>query len=89
MTSQWPCLSPILDGWHPVTVAGPRRSCTGLPLTTDRLQRRVYLFEVEQAAQALIAVKNQGDHVIGSHLQQAVEKALKASAAQLIARFPR
>ncbi len=28
---------------HPVTVAGPRRSLTGLPLTTDRLlRRRVY-----------------------------------------------
>src|SRR5262245_28654980 len=29
-------------GFHPVTVAGPRRLLTGLPLTTDRCWRAVY-----------------------------------------------
>jgi hypothetical protein len=33
MTPQWPCLGHLLLG--PVTVAGPRRLLTGLPLTTD------------------------------------------------------
>src|SRR5215216_3962083 len=27
------------DASHPVTVAGPRRSCTGLPFTTGRMWR--------------------------------------------------
>ena len=30
------------DVLDPVTVAGPRRFLTGLPLTTDRLRARVY-----------------------------------------------
>jgi hypothetical protein len=36
VSSQWltRCACGFLD---PVTVAGPRRSCTGLPLTTDRI----------------------------------------------------
>jgi HEPN domain-containing protein len=41
------------------------------------------------AAQALIATKDQADHVIGFHLQQAVEKALKAALAERMIEIPR
>lgn len=41
------------------------------------------------AAQALIASENQADHVIGFHLQQAVEKALKAVLADRAVEIPR
>jgi HEPN domain-containing protein len=41
------------------------------------------------AAQALIGTENQADHVIGFHLQQAVEKALKAVLADRAIEIPR
>lgn len=41
------------------------------------------------AAQALIATEDQADHVIGFHLQQAVEKALKAVLADRAVEIPR
>lgn len=41
------------------------------------------------AAKALIATEDQADHVIGFHLQQAVEKALKAILAKHEAEIPR
>jgi HEPN domain-containing protein len=41
------------------------------------------------AAQALVATENQADHVIGFHLQQAVEKALKAVLAEQMTEIPR
>jgi HEPN domain-containing protein len=41
------------------------------------------------AAQALIATEDQADHVIGFHLQQAVEKALKAVLADRAIEIPR
>ena len=41
------------------------------------------------AAQVLIATENQADHVIGFHLQQAVEKALKAILAKQAIEIPR
>lgn len=41
------------------------------------------------AAQALIATENQADHVIGFHLQQAVEKALKSVLADRAVEIPR
>ncbi len=42
-----------------------------------------------RAAQALVATENQADHVIGFHLQQAVEKALKAVLAERMIEIPR
>jgi Uncharacterized conserved protein related to C-terminal domain of eukaryotic chaperone, SACSIN len=41
------------------------------------------------AAQVLIATEDQADHVIGFHLQQAVEKALKAVLAGCAIEIPR
>ena len=41
------------------------------------------------AAQALIATEDQADHVIGFHLQQAVEKALKSVLADRAVEIPR
>lgn len=41
------------------------------------------------AAQALIATEDQADHVIGFHLQQTVEKALKAALAERMIEIPR
>jgi HEPN domain-containing protein len=41
------------------------------------------------AAQALVATEDQADHVIGFHLQQAVEKSLKAVLAARTAEIPR
>lgn len=41
------------------------------------------------AAQALIATENQADHVIGFHLQQTVEKALKSVLASYSIEIPR
>jgi HEPN domain-containing protein len=41
------------------------------------------------AAQALIATEDQADHVIGFHLQQAIEKALKAILAGRAIEIPR
>jgi HEPN domain-containing protein len=41
------------------------------------------------AAQALVATEDQADHVIGFHLQQAVEKALKAILALRAIEIPR
>jgi HEPN domain-containing protein len=41
------------------------------------------------AAQVLVATEDQADHVIGFHLQQAVEKALKAILAQHAIEIPR
>lgn len=41
------------------------------------------------AAQALVATEDQADHVIGFHLQQAVEKSLKAVLAARMAEIPR
>lgn len=41
------------------------------------------------AAQALIATEDQTDHVIGFHLQQAIEKALKAILAKRAIEIPR
>jgi HEPN domain-containing protein len=41
------------------------------------------------AAQALIAAADQADHVVGFHLQQAVEKALKAVLASEAVEIPR
>jgi HEPN domain-containing protein len=41
------------------------------------------------AAQVLVATKDQTDHVIGFHLQQAVEKALKSVLAERAIEIPR
>ena len=41
------------------------------------------------AAQVLVATENQADHVIGFHLQQAVEKALKSILAKQAIEIPR
>lgn len=41
------------------------------------------------AAQVLVATENQADHVIGFHLQQAVEKALKSILADHATEIPR
>jgi HEPN domain-containing protein len=41
------------------------------------------------AAQVLVATENQADHVIGFHLQQAVEKALKSLLAKHAIEIPR
>lgn len=41
------------------------------------------------AAQVLVATENQADHVIGFHLQQAVEKALKSILAKHAIEIPR
>lgn len=41
------------------------------------------------AAQALVATEDQADHVIGFHLQQAVEKSLKAVLAEQMTEIPR
>ena len=41
------------------------------------------------AAQVLAATENQADHVVGFHLQQAVEKALKAVLAHQMTEIPR
>jgi HEPN domain-containing protein len=41
------------------------------------------------AAQVLIATEDQTDHVIGFHLQQAIEKALKATLAKQAIEIPR
>jgi HEPN domain-containing protein len=41
------------------------------------------------AAQVLVATENQADHVIGFHLQQAIEKALKAILALRAIEIPR
>lgn len=41
------------------------------------------------AAQVLIATEDQSDHVIGFHLQQAIEKALKAILAKRAIEIPR
>lgn len=41
------------------------------------------------AANALVATENQADHIIGFHLQQAVEKALKAALVEHTVEIPR
>lgn len=41
------------------------------------------------AARVLVATEEQADHVIGFHLQQAVEKALKAALAERMIEIPR
>ena len=41
------------------------------------------------AAQVLVATEDQADHVIGFHLQQAVEKALKSVLADRAIEIPR
>jgi HEPN domain-containing protein len=41
------------------------------------------------AARVLVATEDQADHVIGFHLQQAVEKALKAALAERTIEIPR
>jgi len=41
------------------------------------------------AAQVLVATEDQADHVIGFHLQQAVEKALKSLLAEYAIEIPR
>lgn len=41
------------------------------------------------AAQVLVATEDQADHVIGFHLQQAIEKALKAILAEQAIEIPR
>jgi HEPN domain-containing protein len=41
------------------------------------------------AARVLVATEDQADHVIGFHLQQAVEKALKAVLAERMIEIPR
>lgn len=41
------------------------------------------------AANVLVATENQADHIIGFHLQQAVEKALKAALVEHAVEIPR
>jgi HEPN domain-containing protein len=41
------------------------------------------------AARVLVATENQADHIIGFHLQQAVEKALKAALVEHAVEIPR
>jgi len=57
------------DLLDPVTVAGPRRLLTGLPLTTDRYRRRVYPARTPAGAEtiALISERAVPDRRIRVH----------------------